>query len=152
MWVKYSNRRAQLRLWSHIRTCVIQVVLQPAFCALVVKLPASRQEKQQVVSTKYIFFIKHADRNPFQKSVLRNNSSMLPCMSAFVGVESGKQSRELQQYGDAAAVRVCAVRQPLKQNALNITSNNSEMLIKNESSMMSLPEQLRKSRSEPPGR
>lgn len=96
-----------------------------------------------------MFFCK-ADRNLFEASVLLHRTQVLPCMCPLVGVESGKQSRELQQYGDPAAVRVRAVRQPLKEkHTLNITTVTHR---EKENGMRSLPEQLRKSRSEPPGR
>lgn len=48
-----------------------------------------------------------------QPHILGPDSSTLPCMGTFVGVEPRKQPGELQEHRDAAGIGVCTMRQPL---------------------------------------
>lgn len=110
-YVGSPRKRTQQRDQS--RTCVVQIVLQPAFGPLVVELPSARYEKKQVVperNTGAMSLRKRSWDGPDHRDVDRRDS---PGVRPLVRVELGEEPGQLQQHGDAAAVGVGPVGQPL---------------------------------------
>lgn len=52
----------------------------------------------------------------FPKDIIQTEWMGLPSVSPFMRVESGKESRQLQEHSHTTAVGVGAVRQPLKSH------------------------------------